>query len=83
MMRTILQWLDRGGRYVWQVVQYFTRTLMIIVSAIEAAHDRRNFTMRHGLADPEVVERGHYPQRVPRTGMVDWGLNFVGEFQDL
>lgn len=24
---TILQWLDRGGRYVLHVVQYFTRTL--------------------------------------------------------
>jgi len=28
---TILQWLDRGGRYVLQVIQYLTRTLSQIL----------------------------------------------------
>lgn len=26
---TILQWLDRGGRYISHVAQYFTRTLVL------------------------------------------------------
>lgn len=82
-MRTILQWLDRGGRYVRQVVQYFTRTLTNHLSVIEAIHEMRNLTLRYGLANPEVMERWHRFQWMPRTGMVDWGLNFVGEFQDL
>lgn len=29
--RTILQWLDRGGRYVLHVEQYLTRTLSMRV----------------------------------------------------
>ena len=56
-MRTILQWLDRGGRYVRQVVQYFTRTLTNLLSAIEAIHEMRDLTLRYGLANPEVMER--------------------------
>jgi hypothetical protein len=82
-MRTILQWLDRGGRYVRQVVQYFTRTLTNLLSVIEAAHEMRYLTLRYGLANPEVKGRGPRPQEEPRSGMVDWGLDFAGEFQDL
>lgn len=80
-MRTILQWLDRGGRYVRQVVQYLTRTLTNILSVIETVHEMMYLTLRYGLANPEVMERGLRPQKVLRLGMVDWGLDFVVEFQ--
>lgn len=43
----------------------------------------RYLTLRYGLANPEVMGRGPRPQEVPRLGRVDWGLDFVVEFQDL
>lgn len=66
-----------------QVVQYLTRTLTNILSVIETVHEMMYLTLRYGLANPEVMGRGLRPQKVPQLGMVDWGLDFVVEFQGL